>query len=73
MPRGNKSYAAELVTARTGREVPELLRELYVDKRHSQREIAEALGVSRRQVSTWLARHDIAREDRQPVALEVVA
>lgn len=67
MERGGKSYAAELVRSRTGREVPDLLRELYVDKRHTQEEIASALGVSRSLVKEWLAEHGISRDDRPSI------
>lgn len=65
----DKSYAAALVTERTGREVPDLLHELYVERRHSQREIAEALGISHSAVATWLRRYGISRADRPPVSL----
>lgn len=73
MGRDGKSYAQELVRRDTGREVPDLLRELYVDKRHSQQEIATALGVSRAQIQYWLRQHGISREDRAPIELEGVA
>lgn len=66
---GNKSYAKELVRQRTGREVPEVLRDLYITKRHTQQEIADALGVSRMAVSAWLAEYGITRDDRPAVAL----
>ena len=62
-----KDYAAEMVQAVTGRPVPELLREYYVERRHSQQEIAAALGVTRWQVHTWLREHGISREDRLPI------
>jgi len=65
----NKSYAKEAVTARTGREVDELLRELYISKRHSAQEIADAIGVSRMTVVTWLREAGISRDDRPAVAL----
>lgn len=65
----NKSYAELVVQQRTGREVPELLRELYVEKRHSQEEIARALDVSRTTVSAWLAKFGISRLDRAEVSL----
>lgn len=68
-----KDYAAELVFARTGREVPDLLRELYVERRHSQQGIADALGVTRHQVYVWLGRYGISRQDRPPIDLESVA
>jgi transposase len=65
----SKSHAKELVRERTGRELPDLLRELYVEKRHSQQEIASALGVHRMTVSLWLREFEISREDRPAVAL----
>lgn len=66
---GNKTYAMEAVRVRTGREVPELLRELYVERRHSQAEIAEALGIPRSMVGRWLREYGITRDDRPAVAL----
>lgn len=71
MPK--RGYAKELVRERTGREVPDLLRDLYVGRRHSQDEIAEALGISRVTVSQWLAEYGISRDDRAPVVIEAVA
>lgn len=67
------SWAQEVVRQRTGREVPDLLRELYVDKRHTQEEIAEALGVSRAAVSQWLRELGISRADRAPVVVDGAA
>lgn len=69
MGRNNKSYAQEAVRARIGRPLAEALRELYVDKRHSQEEIADALGVSRTLVRDWLREFGISRADRPAVAL----
>jgi hypothetical protein len=68
----HRDYAIELVEVRVGRDVEGLLRELYVDKRHTQVEIARALGVDRWQVGRWLRRFDITREDRTPVELEAL-
>lgn len=65
----DKSYAKELVRERTGRDPDELVRELYVQRRHSQREIAKSLGVSRATVSDWLRDLGISRDDRPAVAL----
>ena len=65
----DSSYAKELVRHRTGQEVPDLLRELYVERRHSQQEIAGALGVSRGAVAEWLREYGISRADREPVTL----
>lgn len=72
MGRDGKSYAQELVQRDTGREVPELLRDLYIARRHSQQEIADALGVSRAQIQYWLRQYAISREDRPPVELDTV-
>jgi DNA-binding transcriptional regulator LsrR (DeoR family) len=69
MDDGRKSYAEALVTERTGRPVPELLRELYVERRHTQQEIADALGVSRMAINAWLQKYRITREDRGPVEI----
>lgn len=65
----SKSYAKELVRERTGREVDDLLRDLYITKRHSQEEIADALGVNRVTVSQWLREYGISRDDRAAVTL----
>lgn len=68
-----KDYAAELVRERTGRDVEELLRELYLERRHTQQEVADALGVSRPIVLAWLRRYGISRDDRRPVEIEATA
>lgn len=67
----DKSHAQVLVEVRTGRQLPDLLRELYVDKRHSDREIADALDVDRVTVNRWRRDYGIRRTDRPP--LEPVA
>lgn len=69
MPDDRKSHAKELVRQRTGRAVEDVLRDLYVEKRHSQEEIGEALGVHRMTVSLWLREYGITRDDRPAVAL----
>lgn len=46
-----------------------VIREQYVIKRHSDREIAEALGVDRVTVTKWRHRWGIHRADRPEVAL----
>lgn len=69
MSDARKSHAKELVRERTQRDVPDLLRELYVEKRHSQAEIAQALGVHRMTVNEWLREYGITRDDRPAVAL----
>jgi len=68
-----KSYAQELVRKSTGRAVDELLRELYVEKKHSQEEIARALGVSRVTIAGWLAEYGISRDDRDTLEPLVAA
>jgi len=64
-----KSRAEQVVEGRTGRELPGLLHELYVEKRHTQEEIAEALGVHRVTVNAWLAAFGISRGDRPAVEI----
>lgn len=76
MGDAHKSHAKTLVRERTGREPEAVLRELYVERRHSQEEIASALGIHRLTVGLWLREYGITREDRQPVdlpAAQVVA
>jgi len=67
-----KSYAAEAVRMRTGQDLEPLLRTLYVSQRHSQREIAVALGVSRSLIREWLRDYGISREDRESLPPLVV-
>lgn len=69
MPDGRKSYAKALVQERTGRGIEELLRELYVERRHTQQEIADALGVNRMAINGWLREYGITRDDRGPVEI----
>lgn len=49
--------------------IERVVRELYIDKRHSDQEIAEALGVNRVTVTKWRRRWGIKRDDRPAVAL----
>lgn len=67
MTREYKSWPKEAVRLRTGRDPDELIRELYVERRHTQKEIAEALGVSRSLVAKWLIELGLSRDDRPPV------
>lgn len=70
MDDGRKSYAKELARQRTGREdLDGVLRELYVEQRHTQAEIAKALGVGRMAVNAWLREYGITRDDRPAVSL----
>lgn len=65
----------ELVRISTKREPEELIRELYVERRHSDQEIAEALTsatefpITRAAVQGWRTRFGITRDDRPAVAL----
>lgn len=70
MQTTRKRFAREAARARTGREVDEAtLRELYIEKRRTQGELAEYFGVSRSLVRDWLREHGITRDERQAVAL----
>lgn len=64
-----KDYAAIAVRQRTGREPEDLVRELYVEGRYSQREIAAALDVDRDVISRWMRKYGITRDDREAIAL----
>jgi len=68
----NPSATKELVRLRTGRDVEPLLRELYLDKRLSDREIAAAIGVDRVTVNKWRRDYGIRREAR-PAPEELIA
>jgi transposase len=54
----------------TGRDMADVLRELYIEKRHTDREIAEAFGVERATVQQWRAKYGITRNERPPVVVE---
>lgn len=69
MAHGRKAYAKEAVRARIGRDIPDALRDLYVERRHTQEEIAAAFGVSRTLLRDWLAEYGITRGERQAVSL----
>lgn len=64
-----KSRTEQEVQRRANREVPDLVRELYVDRRFTDQEIAAALGVHRVTVTKWRADWGITREDRPVVSL----
>ena len=66
----NNTHAKELVRLRTGREVGDLLRELYIERRYSQEEVATALGVGRETAVRWMAEYGIHRADRAPASVE---
>jgi hypothetical protein len=64
-----KSRGEQVVSARNGgREVPDLLRELYVVQGLSQEEVAEKLGVHRSTVVGWMAEFGIPTRDRRALA-----
>jgi hypothetical protein len=65
-----KTLAERLLERSTGREMEGLLRELYVDKRHSDREIADALGVDRALIQMWRTKYGITRDGRRPIVIE---
>lgn len=62
-----KTWSKEAVRLRTGRDADELVKELYVEKRYSQQEIATALGVSRSLIAKWLSDQGLGRDDRDPL------
>lgn len=64
----NLTHAQELVTLRTGRQVADLLHEMYVERRMSQADIAEELGIGRMTVAMWLREHSITRPPAGEVA-----
>jgi DNA-binding transcriptional regulator YiaG len=57
----NPTHAQELVTLRTGKPPEVVLRELYVDRRLSQAEVAAELGITRNTVAMWLREFGIER------------
>lgn len=61
----NKSHAQQLVEAREGRDLTELLRDLFVTQRMSRVAIAKRIGVSRETVGRWIDENGI---DPQKVA-----
>lgn len=61
------THAKRVVTLVTGREVDDVLRDMYLDKRYTQEEIAKALDVSRDTVIRWLAEYGISRDDRPAI------
>lgn len=58
-----KSYARDLVAERTGRDVDELLKELYVQQRLNFTEIGKSLGVSRETARQWILDAKLERPD----------
>jgi hypothetical protein len=79
MDEDRKSDTQLLVQERTGRPIEELLSDLYLDRRHSDREIAKAIStvlvaagrrpVGRMTILNWRTQFGITRDDRPAVAL----
>lgn len=65
----DKTPATEPVTPGNEGHIERVIRDLYLDKRHSDQEIAEALGVHRVTVTKWRRRWGIRRDDRPAVSL----
>lgn len=61
-----KSRAEQVVQARHGREVPELVRELY-GQGLSQDDVAEQIGVHRSTLVRWMRDWKIPTRDRRAV------
>jgi len=59
----NRTHAQALVTLRTGKPVDKVLRDLYLERRLSQVEIAAELGITRSTVAMWLREFGIERPD----------
>lgn len=56
------TYAQQVVQQRTGRDLEEFLRELYIDRGLSQEKCAAELGVSRLTLARWLNQFGIERK-----------
>lgn len=63
-----KTPLQQQIELRFERDLGEMLRELYVAKRHSDQEIADYLSVTRAAVQQWRVQFGISRHDRPPVA-----
>ena len=62
-----KGYAEQMVEARHGADIADVLRRLYDTEGKSQQAIADELGVERRTVVRWMKRYRIATRDRRAV------
>ena len=60
-----RSYPQQIVEAKTGRDVAEYLRELFVDRRLTDDEIADLFGVSRHTILAWRRQFGIDRAHRK--------
>jgi DNA-binding XRE family transcriptional regulator len=59
----NPTHAQALVQLRTGRDLPELLEELYVGEGLTQEQVAARIGVTRLTAVRWLREFDIRRPE----------
>lgn len=55
----SKSHAQRLVETREGRDLPDVLRELFINQRMSRVAIANRLGVGRDTVARWIDENSI--------------
>lgn len=68
-----RSYPQQIVEGAHGRDVAEILQELYIDRRWTDTEIGEYLGVSRTTVIKWRRQFAIDRADRRATLPESAA
>lgn len=64
----DKSTVQRLVQERNGRDLAEHLRELYVERRFTDQEIADAWGVNRMTIVDWRKQFGIDRTQRTVTA-----
>lgn len=57
-----RTHAQELIELRTGRNLPDLLRDMYVTQGKSQEFIAAELGIQRLTVNRWLLEFGIRKD-----------
>lgn len=62
-----KTAAEQVLEARYGKSVPDLLRQLYFVDGMSQRQMADTLGVHRSTVVRWMRAWSIPTRDRRAV------
>ena len=63
-----KGYAEQMVEARHGADIADVLRRLYYTEGKSQQAVADELGVRRTTVVRWMKRYGIATRDRRALA-----
>ena len=62
-PKAPRTTAQQLIELRTGRNVAEILEEMYGRDGKTEVRIARELGISRPTLRTWLAEFGIKRRD----------